>query len=113
MTAHLLFVGTAQHVMDSNDQVYQDTLHEHEHSYTTPGCGACFQHRIPAPGMMCTLMYGICILLGQFTAKDELWKTVSLCLFHLAAHAAQSWQTSKQHTKHIAASVTDSTFCAA
>jgi len=34
--------------------------------------------RIPAPGMMSTLMYGICILLGQFTAKDELWKTVSL-----------------------------------
>ena len=33
--------------------------------------------RTPSPGMMCTLMYGICILLGQFTARDELWRTVS------------------------------------
>lgn len=33
--------------------------------------------RIPAAGMMSTLMFGICVLLGQFTAKGELWKEVS------------------------------------
>ena len=45
-------------------------------------------HRKPAPGMMSTLMYGICILLGQFTAKDELWKTVrQSALFSLAPYA--------------------------
>ena len=31
---------------------------------------------MPAPGMMSTLMFGICISLGQFTPKQELWKTV-------------------------------------
>lgn len=45
-------------------------------------------HRKPAPGMMSTLMYGICILLGQFTAKDELWQTVrQSALFSLAPYA--------------------------
>lgn len=34
--------------------------------------------RMPAPGMMSTLMFGICISLGQFTPKHELWKTVSI-----------------------------------
>lgn len=61
--------------------------------------------RIPAPGMMSTLMYGICILLGQFTAKDELWKTVTgyLVFINLISGASAIipamlvWPTTARH----------------
>ncbi|KAL3160682.1 hypothetical protein ABBQ32_010593 [Trebouxia sp. C0010 RCD-2024] len=56
------------------------------HAYTTFLCiftalgfipFAMSRVRMPAPGMMSTLMFGICISLGQFTPKHELWKTVT------------------------------------
>ncbi|KAL0043113.1 hypothetical protein WJX79_009702 [Trebouxia sp. C0005] len=61
--------------------------------------------RIPAPGMMSTLMYGICILLGQFTAKDELWKTVTGYLVFINVISGASaiipamlvWPTTARH----------------
>ncbi|KAL0048452.1 hypothetical protein WJX82_003571 [Trebouxia sp. C0006] len=61
--------------------------------------------RIPAPGMMSTLMYGICILLGQFTAKDALWKTVTGYLVFINVISGASaiipailvWPTTARH----------------
>ncbi|DBA89188.1 TPA: hypothetical protein ACH3X1_016339 [Trebouxia sp. C0004] len=61
--------------------------------------------RIPAPGMMSTLMYGICILLGQFTAIDELWKTVTgyLVFINVISGASATipamlvWPTTARH----------------
>lgn len=32
--------------------------------------------RLPAAGMMSTLMFGICVLVGQFAAKERLWREV-------------------------------------
>lgn len=37
--------------------------------------------RLPAAGMMSTLMFGISILVGQFIAKEKLWKEVHGPLF--------------------------------
>ena len=38
--------------------------------------------RLPAAGMMSTLMFGICVLVGQFAAKEKLWREVSALRHH-------------------------------